>query len=275
MPASLSLRARSGAALADGAAEPPPALIQPWARRSTLTVHLPVFEGPLELLLYLIERRRLDITAVSLAAVAGQYLEHLAELRARGAVDPRAVADFLAVAARLLQLKSRALLPRAAQDTPDADGSEPDQADDLVQRLQEYRLFRDAAAELRQLIEAGRACYGRVAAADARLLGPAPLEPVPPEMLARAMRRVLERLRPPGEELPVEEDYRVADKITLLRSELVQAGRLALSALLARCACRLEAVVTFLAVLELLKLGQVSAQQEGLFGEIWLSPLAT
>lgn len=273
MPASLSFRARTGAAVADGAAEPAPALAQPWARRSTLTVRLPVFEGPLELLLYLIERRRLDITAVSLAAVAGQYLEHLAELRARGAVDPRAVADFLAVAARLLQLKSRALLPRPAQDTPDVGETEPDPADDLVQRLQEYRLFRDAAAELRRFLEAGRACYARVAAPDARLLGPAPLEPVPPEMLARAMRRVLERLRPPGEELPAE-DYRVADKIALLQSELVQAGRLALSALLARCACRLEAVVTFLAVLELLKLGQVSAQQEGLFGEIWLSPLA-
>ncbi len=274
MPASLSLRARTGPAFPGSTAEPAPALMQPWAHRSTLTVRLPVFEGPLELLLYLIERRRLDITAVSLAAVADQYLEHLAELRARGEVDPRAVADFLAVAARLLQLKSRALLPRTAPETQDADEPEPDSADDLVQRLQEYRLFRDAAAELRRLLEAGHACYARVAAPDARLLGPAPLEPVPPDMLARAMGRVLERLRPPGEELPAE-DYRVADKIALLQSELVRARRLALSALLTRCACRLEAVVTFLAVLELLRLGQVSAQQEGMFGEIWLSPRAT
>ncbi|MER3405252.1 MAG: hypothetical protein C4289_08895 [Chloroflexota bacterium] len=274
MPASLSFCGRTWAVLPDSAAETVSVPVQPWARRSTLTVRLPAFEGPLELLLYLIERRRLDITAVSLAAVASQYLEHLAELRARGAVDPRAVADFLAVAARLLQLKSRALLPRTVQDLQEANDTALDPADDLVHRLQEYRVFRDAAAELRRLLATGRACYGRVAAPDARLLGPAPLEPVPPDMLARAMRRVLERLRPPGEELPAEE-YRVADKITLLRSELARAGRLALSALLGRCTCRLEAVVTFLAVLELLKLGQVSAQQEGLFGEIWLSPLAT
>jgi segregation and condensation protein A len=275
VPALVFSRGHAGLACHDGVAAPAPMCRQPWVRRSTLTVRLPVFEGPLELLLYLIERRQLDITAVSLVAIADQYLEHLAELRIRGAVDPGAIADFLAVAARLLQLKSRALLPRSAPNHPSDGADEPDVgAADLVQRLQEYRLFRDAAVELRRLLDADRVCYVRVAAPDAGIIGPAPLEPVPPDSLARALRRVLERLRPPAEELPAM-DFRVADKIALLQAELMRSGRLALTRLLVQCSCRLEAVVTFLAVLELLKLGQVCAHQEGLFGEIWLSRPAT
>jgi segregation and condensation protein A len=240
-----------------------------------LTVRLPVFEGPLELLLHLIERRELDITTVSLAAVADQYLVHLAEMREQGSVEPGAIAGFLAVAARLLQIKSRALLPRAAPEDSPAEEGGPDAAEELVRRLQEYRLFREAAAELQALLEADRTSYSRIAPPPASLdLGPAPLAPVPPEQLARAMQRVLERLRPPGEEISAA-DYRVSDKLALLRAELARQARLALSALLVCCVCRLEAVVTFLAVLELVKSGQADACQEMLFGEIWLSRPAT
>src|SRR5687768_395314 len=110
-----------------------------------LAVHTPVFEGPLDLLLHLIERDDLDITAVSLVQVTDQYI---AALRAGDQLDLRALADFVAVGAKLLFLKSRALLPRSAEDAS-ADIEAEELATDLTAQLEEYRAFKNAASYLR------------------------------------------------------------------------------------------------------------------------------
>ncbi|MEJ2735962.1 MAG: segregation/condensation protein A, partial [Anaerolineae bacterium] len=116
---------------------------------STYQVALPVFEGPLELLLHLIEREELDITQVSLAQVTNQYLDYLAQLSER---DPDNLADFLVVAAKLLLIKSRILLPQAPSPTV---SDEEDLGEDLVRQHKEYRRFKEAARWLKELDEEG------------------------------------------------------------------------------------------------------------------------
>src|SRR6266511_6280116 len=122
------------------------------------TFQLPSFEGPLDLLLRLIEREELDITEIALAQVADQYLAHV---RAMEAPDPGALSSFLVMAARLLLIKSRALLPRPpAQRGPD---DPPDEAAELARQLREYQRYKQAAALLRAWEEGGRRSYMRVA----------------------------------------------------------------------------------------------------------------
>ena len=122
------------------------------------TVQIEGFEGPLDLLLRLIEREELDITTLALARVADAYLAHV---RAIEAPDPASLSAFLVIAARLLLLKSRALLPR-----PEAAASEPGQFDDaerLVQQLREYQRYKQVAGMLRQWEAQGRRSYTRLA----------------------------------------------------------------------------------------------------------------
>ena len=124
----------------------------------TYQVELEVYQGPLDLLLRLIEREELDITTVSLAVVTDQYLAYLAEVRERSAAQ---LADFLQVAGRLLVLKSRVLLPRPEEQ---ADGEEllADE-DDLVAQLREYKRFKETAARLREIEASGLRTYARAA----------------------------------------------------------------------------------------------------------------
>src|SRR5438094_1219144 len=118
------------------------------------TIQLPVFEGPLDLLLRLIEREELDITAIALAQVADQYLAHV---RALEAPDPAALSAFLVIAAKLLVIKSRALLPRpvAARGPDEA----PDEGEDLARQLRQYQRYKQAAALLRAWGDQGRRSY--------------------------------------------------------------------------------------------------------------------
>ncbi|MEX0785071.1 MAG: segregation/condensation protein A, partial [Dehalococcoidia bacterium] len=146
---------------------------------------LPVFEGPLDLLLYLIEREELEITAVSLVQVTDQYLSYL---RSGDQIDATALAEFIAIGARLLYLKSRALLP---PPQPDEDPLE-ELGDDLVQRLREYRRFKEAAASLRDIEESGQRAYPRLAPPPAMPL-PTGLDGVTLDLLASIVQEVLER----------------------------------------------------------------------------------
>src|SRR5438105_4708183 len=116
-----------------------------------LELHLETFDGPLELLLLLIEQRRLPITQVSLAQVADQYLSHV---RAQPALDPELLAEFLVIGGKLLLLKSRALL---LSEEPDPEVEEV--ASDLAERLATYRVFRAAAEVLRELEQRGERMY--------------------------------------------------------------------------------------------------------------------
>lgn len=229
----------------------------------TYQVALPVFEGPLDLLLHLIEREELDITQVSLAQVTNQYLDYLAQLSER---DPDNLADFLVVAAKLLLIKSRILLPQAPSPST---SEEDDVGEDLIRQLMEYRRFKEAARWLRQMDEQGLHSYVRLAAPPslARTLD---LEDVTLDDLLVAVREVL-AIKPPAPSVndtvaPVV--ITIADQMALIERETGQDRRVSFRRLLQRAANRLEVIVTLLALLEMVKQLRVSMSQDRQFGDI-------
>jgi segregation and condensation protein A len=237
------------------------------AGEASFEVQLPAFSGPLALLLHLIESRQLDVLTVPLAELADAYVAHLAE----HPVDPAQLAEFVAIAAQLILIKSRSMLPGevAAVDAEAAD--EPDE-EELRRRLIEYRALRDAARALGErdlsapmqrrepresdLPAAATVPLSAALLADAmRLLAAIPEpEPAPPEIVAR--------------------EITIAMQITVLRAALAAGGRVVLQELLASCRSRTEATVTLLAALELVRRRQVRVRQRELFGPIVVETMA-
>jgi segregation and condensation protein A len=234
------------------------------ARPPAPNIQLEAFEGPLDLLLSLVERRRLPIAELSLVAVADQYL---AQVRALPRIDPDALSEFLAIAARLLLLKSRSLLP--AIEPPPQPGEEESDGAELVRRLEAYKAFRLLAEELGRLDAAGLASYAggsRPGEAVPELL---PLQPIPPGLLLTLYQAIEQRLAEP----PVETDdtrprATVAERLVLLRERFQAASQIRWQDV---CGTTVDEIVaTLLAVLELLRRGEVAVTQPDLFGPITL-----
>jgi segregation and condensation protein A len=232
---------------------------------SSYQVSLPVFEGPLDLLLHLIERQELDITQVSLALVTNQYLEYLAEISER---DLDNLADFVVIAARLLLIKSQVLLPTPPA-TPSFEGEDEDAGADLVQQLIEYRKFKEVAGWLHEQEVRGLRSYVRIAPAPAmdRSLE---LGDVTLENLLDALREVLV-VKPPGPTVDGEVaplTVTVADQMDLITQKTARKGRVSFLRLMGRAANRMEVIVTLLALLELVKQHRVAMRQDRAFGDI-------
>ncbi len=228
------------------------------------TLRLPNYEGPLDVLLRLIEERQLEITAVSVASVADQFLTYMTSMSSR---EPRMLSNFVSVAARLILLKSRALLPQFDHnDHPDEENG-----DDLVQQLRGYQLYKRTARWLQARETAGLRCYDvhpptLVRPHSQRL----PLDNVTLAILARAMHHVVDRWLPPP---PVDNvlsrlPFTVHDFITRIEAALQQNPRITFHTMLGDLELRVEIIISLLAVLELLKRNSVVVRQEQLFGEI-------
>lgn len=229
-------------------------------------VTLDVYEGPLDLLLRLIEREELDISQVSLALVADQFLAFIAQL---ADVPASSLADFLVVAARLLVIKSRYLLPKPAQ--PAVDEDEEDVGEALARQLQEYKRYKALAAQLRQIEESGLRSYPRVAPPPQI---DKPLQPgqVSPLDLLEAMRRVLDAnpTLPPVDGVVAPVAVRIGDCIRAIQGLLRSQPRVHFSELMRRARSRTEILVTFMAILELIKQQYLSATQAAPFADILL-----
>jgi segregation and condensation protein A len=231
-------------------------------------VHLDVFQGPLDLLLYLIEREQMDITTVSLAAVTDQYLEHL---KHGDGISADHLAGFLVVAAKLLLIKSRALLPVPVQSEPE----EEDVGDELVRQLEEYRRLRDLADQLRSRELEGLRAYLRLAPVP-RLERPLDLGSVSLDDLLEALQEAL-ALGPEAEpvgQVVASEKVSIQDRVQAILTMLSKGQSFVLQDLLQRSSSRTEIVVTFLALLALVKSQRVAVRQEHLFGKIVVSPAA-
>ena len=225
------------------------------------TVALPVFEGPLQLLLHLIESRQLDILTVPLSDVADAYVEHLA----RHPVDATNLSEFVSTAAHLILLKSRRMLP-AEPLPPVPDGAEEPDEEELRRRIIEYRALRDAAVALG--VRDGVAPVMRREPREADL-PEVPAEPMSVDLLAGALEAlgaIPEPVAPPPAVVPRE--ITIGQQIAVLRHALAGGGRVLLHTILARCRSRTEAAVTFLATLELVRRRQVRAEQHDIFGPI-------
>jgi segregation and condensation protein A len=231
------------------------------SQATQLELHLETFDGPLELLLMLIEQRRLPITQVSLAQVADQYLT---QVRAQPSLDPELLADFLVIGGKLLLLKSRALLL-----TEEHDEEVEEVASDLAERLATYRVFRAAAEVLREMELRGERMYS-TQREPALAIGPAPLLPVKPEALLAVWRRFNAEPQPTQIELPgitrASVDERRARILDALRTSSAVSFRSMAGGTVD------EVIATFLAVLELFRRGQIHIQQPVPFGDLVLLP---
>jgi len=234
------------------------------ADRAPFQVRTPVFEGPLELLLALAEREDVDILQVPLASLTDAYL---AEIAAIPSPDPNDMVDFLWLAARLLLLKSVRLLPgeETAAEEEDLLGWE----EAVRRRLEEYRAYKEMAGELMERASADRFAFPP----PPRSLEPGGQEdPLDVDLLVAAFRDVLGRI-PPRPVVISGRAWTLVEKLELLEARL-RGGPLDLRELLLASQDRLEAVVTFVAVLELLRRGAVRVRQRERFGPIRVEPRA-
>ncbi|MEA3376182.1 MAG: segregation/condensation protein A [Chloroflexota bacterium] len=231
-------------------------------------IKLPVFEGPLDLLLRLIEREELDITAVALAEVTDQYLERLADLEQR---EVRDLVDFLVVAAKLVLIKSAALLPSSSRPSPEDEAE--DVGRDLVRQLKIYSQFKQVAGLLHERERKGLHSYVRLV----------PLRRLPPEpdlsdvtiqdLISLAQEALDTASGPPVGEVVSPVTVTIEEQIDHIEHELSRREQVSFRTLLSRAASRLEIIVTLLAVLELIKQDRVRVHQETLFGEIFIRKL--
>ncbi len=229
-------------------------------------VKLDIFEGPLDLLLYLIKKNEINIYDIPIAYITEQYLQYIDMMRA---LDINVAGDYLVMAATLMQIKSRMLLPTPQEE----EGEQEDPRKELVDRLVEYQLFKELAKYFREREEERQDWFSRrvfpevdeVFEPDEIVLANNVFE------LLTAFSRVLHNTSDMNvvHEI-VMEHYTVEEKIHELLHLLLDHRRIRVNALFARARSRLEIVAIFLAVLELVRLGEVLIRQSSPFGDIEL-----
>jgi segregation and condensation protein A len=232
-------------------------------QRGGYTVNTPVYEGPLDLLLRLIERAELDITAIALATVTDQYLTHIRALQENARADE--ISAFLVIAAKLIQIKSEALLPRP----PAREVGEEDPAESLAQQLRIYKRFKEIANLLEERDALGLRTYLRLAPppkVEARL----DLSDITLADLLEAARSIFmnEKEKQSLGTIISAPKVTIREKITYISETLGRDKNSNFKNLVSDATSRLEIVVTFLALLELVKRYRVSATQVEIFGAI-------
>jgi segregation and condensation protein A len=243
--------------------------------QQTYQVQLPAFEGPLDLLLHLIQQQQLDITTIALAQVTDQYLAYLAvrkEVALGSLADQERVSDelaaFLAVAARLLLIKSRALLPRPPSEI---DGEE-DEGHDLVEQLRLYRRFKEMAQYLKDRDERLMHMYARTVPIGAQPEGWVPridlTNTTMDSLLAALYAMLQEAEEDEPEPLALTHTVTMEDQIQRIRTLLHAQTSVTFEVLLGTTRSKVEIIVTFLALLEMMRHHRVSVHQEVLFGPI-------
>jgi segregation and condensation protein A len=238
---------------------------------SSYTVAVGSFEGPFDLLLHLIARRKMDIYEVPLAQITDDYI---AVLRTMEVLDLEVATEFLVVAATLLELKAARLLP--GEDDPELEELALEARDLLYARLLDYRTFKEAAAFLRDRVDAHAGYLAREVKMEARFTRLVPdvaLGVDATQLAAIAARALAERPDPfvdTSHLQPVRMTVREA--ATLVLDELQRAGgRASFREITAGCRHRVEVIVCFLALLELYKLEQIDLDQIDRFGELTVS----
>jgi segregation and condensation protein A len=229
-------------------------------------VKFEVFEGPLDLLLYLIKKEEVDIYEVNLTRLATQFLEYIETLRL---LDLEVAGEFLVMAATLMYIKSRELLPVDQQVQAEGEDDGEDPRWELIRQLVEYKKFKDAASQLQVLEARQEDIFPRVPAKLEFASESASRQEVSIFDLVNAVNVVLKRFNKPDDLRDIFEDrWTVSEKIEHLLRALSERPSLKFSELFEGVTSRSEVVVTFLALLELIRLRQVTASQREPFGEI-------
>lgn len=230
-------------------------------------VRLEIFEGPLDLLLYLIKKDEVDIQDISIARITGQYLKYIDTFRM---LNIDLAAEFIVMAANLMYLKSRTLLPKQEQP-PEEDSEEDDPRWELIRQLIEYKKFKDAAnvLSIREVEQSDR--FALQPDKPEIEPEPRPLAEVSIFDLIRAFQNVLKRFEEAHDFGDIVDDrYTVSDKIELLLTKFAPGESARFDSLFENATNKSEVIVTFLAILELMKMNQFVIRQTGTFGEIEL-----
>ena len=231
-------------------------------------IQFKVFEGPMDLLLFLVKKQEVDICEVNLTGLATQFIEYVELMKQ---LDLDQAGEFIVMASTMMYIKSRELLPVSEQVGDDDDGDDGDPRWDLIRRLVEFKRFKDASDDLQRLEIEREKVY-------TRRPGSIPIDPLPMGNRLEAsifdlvgavnelLRRVAEREAAKGE--IVEDRWSISEKIVAIRERLGRVDQLKFSELFDGVRSRGEVVATFLALLELIRLKQLMATQDDLFGEI-------
>lgn len=242
----------------------------------SIDVETPAYSGPFDLLLQLILKEQVDIYEVDLAIIVDRYL---AEIERMQGLDLEVATQFLLIAATLVELKARRLLPGERDVDLDEELALFEERDLLLARLLECKTFKDVAGVFSRLAQESDRCFARIAGPDERFDGLAPdlLAGVTPERVMAAAIRALTPVPEPVVDLyhvaPIR--HTVADAVVELVDELARSGPISFRRLTSGIVDRIEVIVRFLAVLELFKQGYVDVSQAGRFGEIaieWIGP---
>lgn len=235
-----------------------------------------VFEGPFDLLLHLITRHQVDIYQVSLSSIVDAYVAELENLRT---VNLEVATEFLLIAAVLLELKARRLLPGSDDVDDEEELAFWEERDLLLARLFECKTFKDAASALQRMMDAAGRCFPRTAGLDERFaeLSPDLLAGVTPEHLRRACLAALTPRPLPRVDLDHVAPIRVsvADAVVELTELLPRVGTVTFSQMTEGVGERLNVIVRFLAILEMYKRGWLELAQSGNFGELRVTWLGT
>jgi segregation and condensation protein A len=230
-------------------------------------VKLEIFEGPLDLLLYLIKKDEIDIQNISIQRIADQYLTYIETFKI---LNIDLASEFIVMAANLMYIKSRTLLPKSERP-PEEDIEEDDPRWELIRQLIEYKKFKDAAGELAVRASEQQDYY--VSHPSEAPPSTAPESPPLAEIsifdLIRAFQSVLKRFEEAHDLGDIIDDrFSVSDKIEFLLHELKAGERMGFLSLFASATTKGEVIVTFLAVLELMKMNQFTVSQDHLLGDI-------
>ncbi len=240
-----------------------------------IDVKLEAFEGPLDLLLHLIEKNKVNIYDIPIVEITNQYMEYIQEMERSTSME--SMSEFLVMAATLLKIKSRMLLPKEEKE------EEEDPREELVRRLVEYKMCRYAAGELKDMsVDAEKVFYKPETIPKEIREYEEPIRPleivgdVTLEKLNQVFQMVMRRKK--DREDPVrsrfgkieKEKYKVEDRMRDIRRQIQGLRRINFRTLLDIQPTKEMVIVTFLAVLELMKVGQVTVSQESNFGEIYM-----
>ncbi len=235
-------------------------------------VKLEVFEGPLDLLLYLIKQDEIDIYDISIERITRQYLEYLQAFKE---LNIELAGEFIVMAANLIYLKSRSLLP-VDQQPPEEDAAEDDPRWDLIRQLIEYKKFKEAAAELHLRELAQQRIFAREGGSTPATEGPLRLGEVGIFQLINAFQIVIKRVEERQDLQEIfGERFSVSDKIDKILQRVAAGASVRFSDLFDAVVSRVEVVVTFLALLELIRLRQIRAIQKSIFEDIEIAAAAT
>lgn len=242
----------------------------------SLPVKIENFEGPLDLLLHLIDVNKFNIFDIPIVEITAQYLEYVKNMRTK---DLNVMSEFLVMAATLLEIKARMLLPAEV----DEDGEEIDPREELVHKLLEYKMYKYMSYELKdRMQDAQKAMYKKATIPEEvsayaepidmeKLLGDLTLEKLN-DIFQSVMKRQTEKLDPmrSGFGRIEKEEVSMDDKMIFVESYAREHPRFSFRALLEGQKSKMQIVVTFLVILELMKTGKITIEQEKTFGEIYI-----